>query len=210
MLRQALSGAILLTGLLYLVALRQPGRPVRYLLKPVPMLLITALAAVGAHNARSWLVVAGLAISIVGDICLLWPDRWFRHGLGAFLVAHILYTGAFVLGAPGIGVWDVSTLLLLSAAAIAVFQRLRIGVMAAGGGSLLVAVGVYMAVITLMVWRATMTGNPFVAVGGLLFYLSDATLAWNRFARPIRGAEYAVMITYYAAQFCLALSLTLP
>lgn len=31
-------------------------------------------------------------------------------------------------------------------------------------------------------------------------------LAWNRFVRPLGWGDQAVMITYYAAQYCLALS----
>jgi len=204
--RELLSGAILLTGLLYLGALTRPPGPVRYALKPLPVLLIIALAATGVHDTRSWLVLAGLTISIVGDICLLFPERLFVHGLSAFLTAHILYTAAFVLAAPGTGIPSVLVLAALAAAAVPVFRRLRSGVLEAGGKAMLIAVGVYMAAITMMVWRAIATGSPLLAAGAVLFYLSDATLACNRFARSYRWAEYVVMGTYYAAQYCLALT----
>lgn len=35
----------------------------------------------------------------------------------------------------------------------------------------------------------------------LLFVLSDAVLAWNRFVSPVPGRTYVVMITYYLAQY---------
>ena len=43
--------------------------------------------------------------------------------------------------------------------------------------------------------------------GALLFYVSDATLGWNRFVAPSRGAQVAVMVTYHLAQAGLVLSL---
>ncbi|MGE5591702.1 MAG: lysoplasmalogenase family protein [Bacillota bacterium] len=44
------------------------------------------------------------------------------------------------------------------------------------------------------------------AAGGLLFYLSDGLITWRRFVRHHRALDHAVIITYYAAQFCLAMS----
>ena len=40
-----------------------------------------------------------------------------------------------------------------------------------------------------------------LAIGGaVLFYVSDATLAWNRFLEPRRFGPLAVMVTYHLAQ----------
>ena len=44
------------------------------------------------------------------------------------------------------------------------------------------------------------------AVGALTFAVSDMTLAVNRFVRPLEGAATVIMITYYAAQLAIAVS----
>ena len=44
------------------------------------------------------------------------------------------------------------------------------------------------------------TAAPWAVVGALLFYASDATLAWNRFVAPMRFGPVAVMVTYHPAQ----------
>jgi len=70
-------------------------------------------------------------------------------------------------------------------------------------------------VIAVMGWRAAVRAmavstpapsGSLALAGALLFMLSDGLLATDRFARPFRSAEAAVMTTYYAAQTLLALS----
>ena len=43
-------------------------------------------------------MLAGLALSLVGDIALLWPQQGFLPGLVAFLLAHACYLVAFTRG----------------------------------------------------------------------------------------------------------------
>ena len=46
----------------------------------------------------------------------------------------------------------------------------------------------------------------FAACGATLLVISDTFLAINKFCWPIAGERYIVMVTYYAAQLCIALS----
>jgi uncharacterized membrane protein YhhN len=46
----------------------------------------------------------------------------------------------------------------------------------------------------------------YALVGAVLFTISDATLAWNRFRAPFAGAQAAVLGSYYLAQWFIALS----
>ena len=46
------------------------------------------------------LVLAGLAFSLLGDVALMFPEKWFTAGLVAFLTAHVFYILAFKPG-PG-------------------------------------------------------------------------------------------------------------
>ena len=66
---------------------------------------------------------------------------------------------------------------------------------------------VYMVVISAMVVAAFGSTIAVAVAGALLFYASDATLAWNRFVQPFRWGNLAVMVTYHLGQAGLALSL---
>ncbi|MCX8025727.1 MAG: lysoplasmalogenase, partial [Thermanaerothrix sp.] len=69
---------------------------VRYWAKPGALLaLILAFTTAGGwHSASPWFGV-GLIFSLLGDIALLLPRRYFLFGLLAFLLAHITYIIGF-------------------------------------------------------------------------------------------------------------------
>jgi uncharacterized membrane protein YhhN len=65
----------------------------------------------------------------------------------------------------------------------------------------------YMVVISAMVVAAFGTASPIAIVGAVLFYVSDAVLAWNKFVKPFRAGRLAVMVTYHLGQAGLVWSL---
>jgi uncharacterized membrane protein YhhN len=76
-----------------------------------------------------------------------------------------------------------------------------------------VPIACYVAMIAAMAWTALGRGvagttpqpsGLLAALGALVFIVSDATLALDRFVRPWHWAHAAVMVTYYAAQMLLA------
>ena len=73
--------------------------------------------------------------------------------------------------------------------------------------SLVVPVFVYVAVFVVMVGAAGGTGSPIALAGALLFFYSDAILAWNRFVRPVRFGRIVNVVPYHVAQALLVLSL---
>lgn len=207
MLPSALPVLILLCGLGDLWAISVKSRRLRYLFKPGTMVLIILLALTAWPNLGrfGWLVVAGLLFSLAGDIFLVLPQNPFAAGLASFFCAHVLYVTAFAATDPLTAPFWV-LLGFLAYNAVRIFIRLKPGVQREGGTMLQTAVVLYISVISLMVWRALVFGHPLVTTGALLFYVSDLTLAWNRFVRPLRWGELAVMATYFSGQFCLALS----
>ena len=50
----------------------------------------------------------------------------------------------------------------------------------------------------------------FAACGAILFLISDALLAWNRFRMKFKSAQFLILCTYYVAQWALAMSLGQP
>jgi len=212
---EPLSVAIGLSGVGDLVAIWRGIRPLRYLFKPGTMALIIALGAAGLPEAGPYgfLILAGLLCSLAGDIFLVLPRSRFLAGLTAFFCAHLLYIAAFLWRAsqdlaalPG-APWATALLVaVLLAAGVHLFRRVRPGVLREGGARLLVPVGLYICVISLMALSAAVTGSAAVLAGALLFCISDTILAWNRFVRPLPRADLGVMSTYFAAQYLIAAS----
>ncbi|MFD2454334.1 lysoplasmalogenase family protein [Ideonella paludis] len=68
-----------------------------FVFKPLATLVIIAYAwgrGLSEPLLRRW-VVAGLVLSLGGDIALLWPEQGFLPGLVSFLLAHLCYLWAF-------------------------------------------------------------------------------------------------------------------
>jgi uncharacterized membrane protein YhhN len=218
--RLMLSGLILVSGLVYLWAEARHHQSVLYVLKPGTMALIICLAVTGLAQQRAagyaYAVVAGLAVSVVGDVLLMLPRERFIGGLAAFLVAHLLYIWGlwFGLSAQPV-VMDLVIPPVLALLGGFVFRRLSRGIREQGQEAMLVPVGVYAAAITIMAWRAAVVlfqpgALPVYrwlpALGAALFYLSDTALAWDRFVRPLPRRNLIIMATYFAAQYCFAAS----
>lgn len=163
--------------------------------------------ASGALDTRygRWVLLA-LALGWIGDVALA-VDRsiWFVIGLGAFLLSHLAYLGAFQahgLRAIAAGV----TLVLLSIATVAIGRWLLPHVTR----GLRVPVIAYLAVITVMVagaTGATSDGAPWpVLPAAVLFCISDLAVARNQFVTPGFGNRAIGLPMYYTAQVLFAVS----
>ncbi|MBI3130726.1 MAG: lysoplasmalogenase [Acidobacteria bacterium] len=204
-----LNSAIALSAGAALQAVRAGEHPRRfYLLKPLTTALILASAALAPPRpARGW-VVGGLVLSLIGDICLMFPgNRAFLGGLGSFLAAHLAFIAAFSVGLPpglpplwtvGLGCYALAMLTLL-------WPRT---------GRLRIPVAIYGLVLFAMALAAArahhLLGTPaslWGVAGALTFIASDSALAANRFLRPHRRAQLVILGTYWMALACLVKSL---
>lgn len=181
----------------------------KYIWKPGTMVLIILLAMTesGLSTAFSYLVLFALLFSLFGDVFLL-REEWFVHGLASFLIAHILYSIGIVVA------FDLrftfitgSLLIILMMIAILFFLILQPNVRKNGGRVLLLAVAGYITVITTMVGLSIMTGVSILITASILFFISDAVLAFNKFVKRFQLADYMVMSTYFTAQLLFAISL---
>jgi uncharacterized membrane protein YhhN len=162
-------------------------------------------AGTGAGAGRfQGLLLAGLALSLVGDV-LLMLQGLFIPGLVSFLLAHLCYIALFRQGVPWFpsGRALAGTLALGAAMYAVLFPHL--------GPVLQVAVAAYTVVIALMaaqaIGRALLlrdASSVAVAVGAGFFMLSDSLLAINRFAMPLPMAQLGVLASYYVAQVLIA------
>ena len=145
------------------------------------------------------LLALGLAFSSLGDVLLAVPGRdLFLFGLLAFLVAHLLYIVLFHrLRSPGgrwVGLRLFGVLVLAAAMTAWLWNDL---------GELRIPVLVYVTAIATMAAAAQRTALPWVAIGALLFVVSDAVLAIGRFQGPFPLSATIVWVTYVAAQLAI-------
>jgi len=185
-------------------------RSLHLVTKPLATAMIIAAAGIAASPvpaAYKTLVLAGLALSLLGDIALMYPDKWFTAGLAAFLAAQIFYILAF-RPRPGHPV-SIGTLL-----PYILFGLLMFFLLAPRLGPMKVPVFVYVAAITTMAGFAAAryvdmggTKTLLAFLGGVLFLVSDSVLAYDRFARKVPNARILVLGTYFPAQILIALSI---
>lgn len=175
---------------------------VEFLAKPAVVIALIGAAlaidlGVDVSRVQQGVLIAALGASLVGDVVLMTPDARFEAGLGAFLVAHVLYIIAFV---PA---FEVSTGLaaavLIVGTSFAVAPQLMAAVRRRGR-FLTGAVGLYIVVVSVMGVVAAGTGVLTAAIGGALFVVSDALLGWGRFVGPAPGGRVLVHVTYHLGQ----------
>lgn len=178
---------------------------IRHVTKPLTLILLIGVAVSldpGVSPAiRNWMVI-GLILSLAGDIFLLGSEKWFLAGLGSFLLGHIAYIVGLQLGRESIQWTLIGLAVVIVCGAVyvrAMLQRVDLE----ANRSLIGPVIAYIVIISVMVVSAFGTVGVFAILGALLFYASDATLAWNRFAEKRRWGGLAVMVTYHLAQFSL-------
>lgn len=167
-----------------------------------------AVAAGALAHAYGAIVAAGLALSWVGDVCLLAraSRRLFLAGLGAFAGAHVAYALAFTVLAPS---WTGALALAAALALLAVPGSVTLRWLAPHlPAAMRVPVRVYVALVSLMLASAAVAGRaaPLVLAGALAFYLSDLFVARERFVRPGPLNRLLGLPLYYGAQICLAWS----
>jgi uncharacterized membrane protein YhhN len=118
----------------------------------------------------------------------------------------VAYVVAFELRGQT-GLWFVIGLGVIALGIATIGLRVVRGVREGPQPTLVGPVVAYIAVISVMVATAFGTRNPFAIVGALSFYVSDATLAWNRFVEERPQGRLVTMITYHVGQALIVLSL---
>ena len=149
-------------------------------------------------------VLAGLWLSLSGDVLLMLPQGLFVPGLVAFALAHLCYIRAFATGLAPRMSWGPAMVVVALAGGnlLALWPHLP--------ADMQLPVSVYvlligcMACLALERWRQGQPGGRDAAAGAVLFVLSDSLLAWDRFADPLPLAIAGVLLTYWAAQWLIA------
>ena len=193
-------------GALYLLSRGWPPFPGSALVKGCAVGALAVMAWLARRDTRdASLVALALALSAAGDVLLDLDPRFFVFGLGAFLLAHLTYIGVFLRNrARSVAVG----LPRLAAAAVVIASSIALSVwIVPSVGALAVPVVLYICALTTMVSTAILGRfqRNWVAVGAVLFLISDSLLAVDRFKTPIPWRDVLVWSTYYLGQCGIAL-----
>lgn len=181
---------------------------------------VAKLAASSGFLAVAWLagaadspyglaILVGLVLSWIGDAFLLSAKRGpFLAGLGGFLLAHVAYVVAFVVVGPS-AVWTTLALVPLVGVAVLVWRWLRPSL----DPGMVGPVGAYVVAITAMValsfgayGAGGRVGVVAIPAGAIAFFLSDLSVARDRFVAPGWSNRAWGLPLYYLGQILLASS----
>ncbi len=177
------------------------GYTVSFVVGPYPGSWLVKSAAVGLlalASRRSALLALALGFGAVGDALLDLGPGLFICGLVAFLLGHITYATCFFRH-PAARRAVVAQLLVASCA---VTFLLWLWPWLGGMRS---AVLCYFAAITIMTLASLRIGGG-VAVGALLFLMSDALLAIDRFKVHLPFRDWLIWGSYYFGQLSIAVA----
>lgn len=183
--------------------------------------------AFGAANlflgGFSWakiIIFIGLCFGIVGDeilaLCQIYPNHDKEHFLGGgvfFVIGHVCYMGAmiFLLGGPN---WIAVAVAFAVLVAISIFyegkRKFFVGELK---DSLKLYIGIvifFASIGTATFLKAGTLGTALLAIGGILFTISDNVLFAFKLGKNSKYAQNIILhIAYYLAQFSIAWSIAL-
>ncbi|GMM67246.1 lysoplasmalogenase [Alteromonas sp. MTD1] len=199
---------------IYLASLLFSPYAYQFVLKALPVALLT-LAVVKSTSGMARVVLAfALIFSLAGDVVLALPiEHSFLAGLACFFLAHVTYVLSFYcLTKRADHLQHTNAFSPLAKGLISLYVLIFALLMAMHilpeANTLFFPVLAYISVILTMGLSAIWLSNTRLIVGGaLLFIVSDAVLAQSVFRTPLPFSPFLVMLTYYAAQYCLAVGL---
>ena len=182
---------------LYLIAQSFSPFPMEWLVKVAPIWWLAGCVIVQPGVPSPQVLVVAVLFGSVGDILLALGG--FIGGLGAFLVAQLLYASLFARRfkwRPERLSWALFLALWVAAVLVWVWTSL---------GAFKIPVLAYLAAIALMGLAAIFSRYPLWpgVLGAGTFIVSDSLIAIGRFIEPLPAQDLAVMLSYYGAQWMI-------
>ncbi|MEO7349000.1 MAG: lysoplasmalogenase [Terrimesophilobacter sp.] len=172
-----------------------------------PLLMLSLLAAVlfalpRWRNQVALLAALALVFSWAGDVGMAATGELsFLLALGFFLIAHVFYIVLFLrkLRVHRLSLWSLVYLAWWVA---------LVAILAPHAGALLIPVVIYGLVLGTM-GALALSCHRWVALGGVLFVVSDTILGLNKFLPGFElwQVDFVIMVTYLAAQGLIALGI---
>lgn len=196
---------ILVIGI-FAIVLQELGMTLFYgIAKALTTIAIIFFASSNRSMSRlSAQMVTALIFCLFGDIALIW-DNLFLLGVGFFLVAHLLFIRA-LSSRFGFRLAPVTLIF-----ALALILGMSFYLWGGLDNTLKIAIPIYATVIGLMGAQALSVGlrrrssmRIQIALGGVLFILSDVLLGINAFKEPFGFSGIFILSTYWGALTLLA------
>lgn len=164
-------------------------------------------------GAWGWFAL-GIFLSMWGDIFLMLPQERFTAGLVSFFLAHLAYIIGLNLTLPSVSFVGLGLMIIIFVVWFRMYKRISHGLRRIGKAYLLKPLLFYMVIVGVMLLSALLTltrpdseWQPFAALwvsgGALLFVISDALLAWDRFVYRIPHGRLKVRVIYHLGQIGL-------
>jgi len=202
--------AVFFSGWLYVDASYRGPRWQRWLFKPVTLLLLLLLAWQAPElNVYSYLILLGLAATLVADGLLLLPEERFLYAIGAFFLSHLLYTLSFASQMTLTFFWPLPLALIVVGVLLLALIWSRLA-------ELRWAVSTYIAMTLLMVWMA---GEQYFArstdlafsllCGTVLLLLGNIIWLTSHYRFKFSAADALIAACYFGGHFLIVRSLYL-
>lgn len=175
--------------------------------KPLASLGFVALACTpGIASTYDRLIVAALVACVLGDVLLIPAhERSFQVGVASFGLGHALYGAAFLARGIDLRV-TVASALVLGLLAFYIWRWLAPGVPRALKASVAGYVIIISSMVALALGAAAARRDLRIALGATFFFVSDLSVARDKFmAQGFQNRLWGLPL-YYAAQLLLASS----
>lgn len=198
-----------ISALLYVLGDFLKNNFLRYTFKPLSTVIIivfTVFQYPEVSELYKYLIITALILSLAGDIFIMLPNDKFVQGIAAFFIAHMLFILAFVtdIGLSFNWIWLIPLL---------IYAIIFLKLILPKTGKLKIPVLVYTIVIVSFLWQAIgrngiamSDSSKYALFGAILFVASDSILAYTRFFKEYKISSFLIHSTYWAALFCLSLS----
>lgn len=203
----------------------QKVKPIAKITAMILVILWTLTNASWTVNELILLLLLAQLSGLVGDIFLLLSHRWFLYGLSAFLVGHLFYIVLIIINlisSIGLDFSLPSTRLSIVGAAVlwgialwivySIFKRDHF-IKHRNGKLFWVLVKLYIWVLSGLMFltflrvfiQPGLTQKLWLLpMGGVLFFISDTLLAYDRFVSKVNRGQLWVHVSYHLGQISLA------
>jgi uncharacterized membrane protein YhhN len=167
--------------------------------KPLLMPILGLILYKSGSINKNKILLLALFFSWLGDIILMFSNKnLFVFGLGSFLITHLIYIFIFVKKAKTPNFHSLGLILIPLAFYFLIYQHVPL--------DFKIPVMLYFLVITTMVTVVSFRnlqekGNKAIFLGAILFVISDAILAYNKFVVDLPFSTFLVMSTYGLGQY---------
>lgn len=200
---QLLSLATLASAVLAIIYRQRSNFKLFSIFKPLTTTLIIVIALLiykqNSNDYTSYMIIA-LILSLIGDIFLI-RDKYFLPGLASFLIAHVFFTIG-ITNLYGFN-YNLIPLFILILVGGFYFNFIKKDLK-----KFTIPVLVYITVILIMNWQAinlVVVHHKItflaIAIASIVFSVSDAILAYDKFKKPFKSAEILILSTYWVSIF---------